>query len=58
MHFLNLPVRYSVSDISVKWLFIIDSGIRWIKHCLVNLMQGMWITLNPRADYAEIYENM
>jgi hypothetical protein len=26
-----------------------------IKHSFVTLMQGIWITSNPRADYADIY---
>ena len=43
---------------SDKCLIIIECGIRLIKHFLVNLTQGIWITSNLTTDYAEIYRNI
>jgi hypothetical protein len=35
--------RWNMND---KWLFITDCAVCCIKYCLINLLQGIWITLN------------
>jgi hypothetical protein len=29
-----------------KWLLIVTCAIGWIKYCIINLLHGIWITLN------------
>jgi len=29
-----------------EWLFIVTCAIGWIKYCIINLLHGIWITLN------------
>jgi hypothetical protein len=32
-----------------KWLFIVTCAVSWIKYYIINLLHGIWITLNGQS---------